>query len=166
MCLYDDPVFDDGCVDWAAIDRENEERDQWLGDTFWWLSHRERRDFLRSAEGYPGDHGDYADLRNFAASLRHKYSRRIPCKFELGFMTVSGEFDLVGGHAYLVEDGRYKLAEDFNGQMNIELMGNKALRIYNAEMFYGTYTKLDKYDLERVIHELDAAKKLPALRKI
>lgn len=166
--FYDDPSAGlcDSEIDWEEVDRQNQEREYRLKETFWWLTDRERHEFLPKVKGYPGGDADCDQLDKFARLFRNTYSRRVPCKFLLGFVTVSGEFDLIGGDAFIIEDGRYKLAEDFMGEFSIEFKGKRNVSIYNASWFYGTAKDLSKYDVQNVLDELSKAGKLPALRKI
>lgn len=168
MFYEDDPMGDHFTISSAdidALDRADEEREYRLQNIFFWLTARERVNFLRKHPDFPGDDADDNVLESFAKEFRAAYTRRVPCKFHLGFISLSGEFDLSGGHAYILEDGRYKMAEDFNGTMSIEFQGKKPVRIDHANMFYGSARNLDHYDMRHALEELERSDKLPALRK-
>lgn len=168
MYFSDDPsagMFDSD-IDWEEVDRQNQEREYRMKDVFWWLTDRERHEFLPKVPGFPGADADHDELTKFARLFRNTYSRRAPCKFLMGYVTVSGEFDLIGGHAYIIEDGRYQLAEDFVGSFSVEFKGKRDVRIYDTSWFYGTAKDLSTYDVQRVLDELEKAGKLPQLRKI
>jgi hypothetical protein len=145
--------------DYAAYDEMMADRFRFLHETFNWLTNREF-DAMRAMTAYPGDSADAGRLIEFAEKLRRNSSRRVSCQFNLGFVTMSGQFDLVTGDAYITDNGKYVSATDLPHSIDIRI--GKA-NLWNVAMFYGTAKEFSLYgsQLQCLIRELERAGKLP-----
>lgn len=68
---------------------------------------------------FPGSFAEAPDMKAFAFKLRQAAKRWVPCKFQFGAVTVQGQFDLVSGHAYLSDNGRFRIATELTGDVDI-----------------------------------------------
>lgn len=164
MSYYDS----DYGMDYETIDRENQERQAFMEEQFWWLAAREMQDDqLTKQPDYPGRQSWYAELSNFAETMRHRTSRIVPCKFNLGYATLTGKLDLNNGNAYVLHDGKYQLAVDLPSQISIDILDSKRT-LHLVDMFYGTVKEYRLYTstVSSAVENLEKAKKLPELARI
>jgi hypothetical protein len=129
---FDDEIeegWNQGCyVDADLAQREDE--DTWLC-RLPWLTEKERSIFrMGDHPGFPGAYASDAEYDSFALQLRRSCKRVVPCQFRMQGFNIRGAVDLVSGHTYMLDDGRYVLIDDeLQDVVDIQFDDNPALTL-------------------------------------
>lgn len=154
-------------------------------ELFYWLTPSERSSrALADHPAFPGLFPGEEENGRFAETMRRASSRKLDCSFHLPWGRVSGCLEVVSGAAYIYEDGRPSLAEEFNGFLNVTFDAPGASlfqvefvegfihtrqddrvfdkdRVTGGELTSARAQRVDVYELQRVLHLLEQEGKLP-----
>jgi hypothetical protein len=147
-------------MDYAEHDRMLAERHEWLQDQLPWLTAAELRQQLDESKAFPGWLADYTALSVFVEKLKKTASRIIPCKMQLGSVSIPVDLDVARNRLH-IRSGGYDSC-GLRGLVSFTV-GTKS-PVLTAHLDSGVVSLMSSYDVGRVLAYLEKQKQLPSIR--